>query len=140
MSQASSSPATQLPSDKELVLKVIPMPADTNSNGDIFGGWVMAHVDLAGSVLPARLIQGRMATVAVNEFVFKQPVRVGDLLSFYASIERVGRTSITVLVEVYAEHIRAQGQYVKVTEARLTYVAIDDNGKPRPVAPQGGAQ
>jgi len=140
MSQASSSPATQLPSDKELVLKVIPMPADTNSNGDIFGGWVMAQVDLAGSVLPARLIQGRMATVAVNEFVFKQPVRVGDLLSFYAGIERVGRTSITVLVEVYAEHIRAQGQYVKVTEARLTYVAIDDNGKPRPVAPQGGAQ
>jgi acyl-CoA thioesterase YciA len=116
------------------------MPADTNSNGDIFGGWVMAQVDLAGSVLPARLIQGRMATVAVNEFVFKQPVRVGDLLSFYASIERVGRTSITVLVEVYAEHIRAQGQYVKVTEARLTYVAIDDAGKPRPVAPQGGAQ
>jgi acyl-CoA thioesterase YciA len=140
MSQASSSPATQLPSDKELVLKVIPMPADTNSNGDIFGGWVMAQVDLAGSVLPARLIQGRMATVAVNEFVFKQPVRVGDLLSFYAGIERVGRTSITVLVEVYAEHIRAQGQYVKVTEARLTYVAIDDNGKPRPVAPQGAAQ
>ncbi|PWW43720.1 acyl-CoA thioesterase [Melaminivora alkalimesophila] len=126
-------PCHQLPSDKELVLKVIPMPADTNGNGDIFGGWVMAQVDLAGSVLPARHIQGRMATVAVNEFVFRQPVRVGDLLSFFAEVTRIGNTSITVEVEVYAERIRAQGQYVKVTEARLTYVALDDNGRPRPI-------
>ena len=126
---------TQLPSDKELVLRVIPMPADTNSNGDIFGGWVMAQVDLAGSVLPGRLTQGRMATVAVNEFIFKQPVRVGDLLSFYAEITRVGRTSMTVQVEVYAEGIRTQGRYLKVTEARLTYVAIDEQGRPRPVHP-----
>ncbi|AVO48746.1 acyl-CoA thioesterase [Melaminivora suipulveris] len=123
-----------LPSDKELVLKVIPMPADTNGNGDIFGGWVMAQVDLAGSVLPARLICGRMATVAVNEFVFKQPVRVGDLLSFFAEVTRVGNTSMTVRVEVYAERMRAQGRYLKVTEASLTYVAIDDNGRPRPIA------
>ena len=134
MSQDRLSAATELPTDKELVLKVIPMPADTNGNGDIFGGWVMAQVDLAGSVLPARLIQGRMATVAVNEFIFKQPVRVGDLLSFFASVVRVGNTSITVQVEVYAEHIRAQGQHVKVTEALLTYVAIDDEGRPRPIA------
>lgn len=131
MSQDRLSAATQLPTDKELVLKVIPMPADTNGNGDIFGGWVMAQVDLAGSVLPARLIQGRMATVAVNEFIFKQPVRVGDLLSFFSSVTRLGNTSITVQVEVYAEHIRAQGQHVKVTEARLTYVAIDAAGKPQ---------
>jgi acyl-CoA thioesterase YciA len=123
------------PSDKELVLKVIPMPADTNGNGDIFGGWVMAQVDLAGSVIPARHVNGRMATVAVNEFVFKQPVRVGDLLSFYAVVTRIGRTSITVQVEVFAERVRAQGRFVKVTEASLTYVAIDDNGKPRPIAP-----
>ena len=122
-----------LPTDKELVLKVIPMPADTNSNGDIFGGWVMAQVDLAGSVLPARLICGRMATVAVNEFIFKQPVRVGDLLSFFAEVTRIGTTSMTVQVEVYAERIRTQGRYVKVTEARLTYVAIDDHGRPRPI-------
>ena len=122
-----------LPTDKELVLKVIPMPADTNGNGDIFGGWVMAQVDLAGSVLPARYMQGRMATVAVNEFIFKQPVRVGDILSFFSAITRVGNTSVTVEVEVYAERFRAQGQYVKVTEARLTYVAIDDQGRPRPV-------
>jgi acyl-CoA thioesterase YciA len=122
------------PTDKELVLKVIPMPADTNGNGDIFGGWVMSHVDLAGSVIPARHVNGRMATVAVNEFIFKQPVRVGDICSFFAAVTRIGRTSITVKVEVYAERFRAQGSFVKVTEASLTYVAIDDNGKPRPIA------
>jgi acyl-CoA thioesterase YciA len=122
------------PSDKELVLKVIPMPADCNANGDIFGGWVMAQVDLAGSVVPARHVNGRMATVAVNEFVFKQPVRVGDILSFYAAITHIGRTSITVQVEVFAERFRAQGEFVKVTQASVTYVAIDDNGRPRPIA------
>jgi acyl-CoA thioesterase YciA len=121
------------PSDKELVLKVIPMPADCNANGDIFGGWVMAQVDLAGSVIPARYVQGRMATVAVREFVFKQPVRVGDILSFFAEVTRIGNTSVTVDVEVYAERFKAQGQFVKVTEAVLTYVAIDEAGKPRPI-------
>ena len=138
MSQDRTCTHPQLPTDKELVLKVMPMPADTNNNGDIFGGWVMAQVDLAGSVLPARRIQGRMATVAVNEFVFKQPVRVGDLLSFFAEVKRVGNTSITVQVEVYAEHIRTQGRYLKVTEASLTYVAIDENGRPRPIPKQPG--
>ena len=133
MSANSSREPVALPTDKELVLKVIPMPADTNSNGDIFGGWVMAQVDLAGSVVPARYVDGRMATVAVNQFVFKQPVRVGDILSFFASITRIGTTSITVQVEVYAERFRSQGRYVKVTEASLTYVAIDDAGKPRPI-------
>ncbi|MDD2546561.1 MAG: acyl-CoA thioesterase [Burkholderiaceae bacterium] len=133
MSTPSPSPLTALPTDKELVLKVIPMPADCNANGDIFGGWVMAQVDLAGSVLPARYVQGRMATVAVNEFIFKQPVRVGDILSFFASVERIGNTSITVQVEVYAERFTDQGRYGKVTEAKLTYVAIDAQGKPRPV-------
>ena len=133
MSAIFSPPPAPLPTDKELVLKVIPMPADTNGNGDIFGGWVMAQVDLAGSVLPARYIRGRMATVAVNEFIFKQPVRVGDILSFFSAITRVGNTSVTVEVEVYAERFSTQGQYVKVTEARLTYVAIDEQGRPRPV-------
>ena len=109
------------------------MPADSNANGDIFGGWVMAQVDLAGSVLPARYIKGRMGTVAVNEFIFKQPVRVGDILSFFAAVTRIGRTSITVEVEVYAERFSDQGKYLKVTEARLTYVAIDADGRPRPV-------
>lgn len=123
------------PEGHELVLRVMPMPADSNANGDIFGGWIMAQVDIAGAVLPARLARGRIATVAVNQFVFKQPVTVGDLLSFYARIERVGRTSITVRVEVHAERKPHAPEYVKVTEANLTYVAIDANGQPRPVTP-----
>ena len=122
-----------LPADSELVLKVIPMPGDCNANGDIFGGWVMAQVDLAGSVIPARYTGGRMATVAVKEFIFKQPVRVGDILSFYSQLVRIGRTSVTVKVEVFAERFHSQGQFVKVTEASVTYVAIDASGKPREI-------
>ncbi len=118
---------------RELVLRVMPMPADANANGDVFGGWIMAQVDLAGSVLPARISRGRIATVAVNEFIFKQPVSVGDLLSFYASVVRIGRTSITVHVEVVAERNPENPQAVKVTEANLTYVAIDKQGKPREI-------
>jgi len=125
--------SVELPTDQVLVLKVIPMPGDCNANGDIFGGWVMAQVDLAGSVLPARYTQGRMATVAVNEFIFKQPVRVGDILSFFSKVARIGRTSITVKVEVFAERFRTQGRYIKVTEALVTYVAIDDEGRPREI-------
>jgi acyl-CoA thioesterase YciA len=123
----------QLPTDRQLVMRVMPMPADSNHNGDIFGGWIMAQVDLAGAVLPARLARGRIATVAVNQFIFKQAVSVGDLLSFYAKVERVGTTSITVNVEVYAERNPADLHVVKVTEANLTYVAIDGQGKPRAV-------
>ena len=119
---------------RELVLRMMPMPADANANGDIFGGWIMAQVDLAGSVLPSRVTRGRVTTVAVNEFVFKQPVSVGDLLSFYAQVTRLGRTSITVHVEVMAERDPANPQIVKVTEANLTYVAIDREGKPRAFA------
>jgi acyl-CoA thioesterase YciA len=129
MSEPQSTPSSQ---PRELVLRVMPMPADANANGDIFGGWIMAQVDLAGSVLPARISRGRVATVAVNEFIFKQPVSVGDLLSFYASVVRVGRTSVTVHVEVVAERDPANPHVVKVTEANLTYVAIDREGKPRP--------
>ena len=133
MSETLPSTPVELPIDQVLVLKVIPMPGDCNANGDIFGGWVMAQVDMAGSVLPARYTDGRMATVAVNEFIFKQPVRVGDILSFFSKVVRIGRTSITVKVEVFAERSRSQGSYIKVTEASLTYVAIDDNGKPREI-------
>ena len=128
-----SSAHVALPTDKELVLKVISMPADSNANGDIFGGWVMAQVDLAGSVIPARIAKGRIATVAVNQFIFKQPVKIGDLLSFFSEVERVGNTSITVKVEVYAQRMRQPDQTIKVTEANLTYVAIDDQGHPRPL-------
>ena len=125
--------SADLPADKELVLRVIPMPADCNANGDIFGGWVMSQVDLAGAVLALRHSRGRTVTVAVNEFIFKQPVRVGDILSFYAKLARVGSTSMTVAVEVVAERLSVQGEFIKVTEASLTYVAIDEFGKPRPL-------
>ena len=119
----------------ELVLKIVPLPADCNANGDIFGGWVMSHVDIAGAVPAHRIAQGRTATVAVKECVFRHPVRVGDILSFYATVVQTGRTSITIAVDVYAERFHDQGKYLKVTQATLTYVAIDETGKPRPIAP-----
>lgn len=124
-----------LPTDKELVLRVVPMPSDVNASGDIFGGWVMAQVDIAGAVLPARRAHGRIATIAVKEFVFKQPVRVGDLLSFYAEIIHVGRSSMTVDVAVYSQPLHDARRVLKVTEAVVTYVAVDDNGRPRPLPP-----
>ena len=124
-------PDDRLPDDRQLVMRTMPMPADANGNGDIFGGWIMAQVDLAGAVLPSRIAKGRIVTVAVNQFIFKQPVSMGDLLSFYAKVERIGRTSITVNVEVFAERNPANLHVVKVTEANLTYVAIDRDGKPR---------
>jgi acyl-CoA thioesterase YciA len=122
-----------LSGDRELVLRVMPLPADVNANGDIFGGWIMAQVDLAGAVLPSRIAKGRIATVAVNQFVFKQPVSLGDLLSFYARVTRVGTTSVSVHVDVYAERNPANLHVVKVTEADLTYVAIDPQGQPRAI-------
>ncbi|WP_026330226.1 MULTISPECIES: acyl-CoA thioesterase [Caldimonas] len=128
-----STPTVSVPEGMELVLRVMPMPADANANGDIFGGWIMAQVDLAGSVQSARVARGRIATVAVNQFIFKQPVSVGDVLSFYSRIERIGRTSVTVHVEVYAERNPAHPYVVKVTEANLTYVAIDEQGRPREI-------
>jgi acyl-CoA thioesterase YciA len=112
-------------------LRVVPMPADANQNGDIFGGWIMSQVDVAGAVPAMRRARGRVMTVAVNEFVFKQPVSIGDLVSFYATITRVGRTSITVNVEVYAQRNPTDEVTVKVTEATLTYVAVDAAGRSR---------
>jgi acyl-CoA thioesterase YciA len=126
----------KLPEGKQPALRVMPMPADANQNGDIFGGWIMAQVDVAGGTVAGRIARGRVATVAVKEFVFKQPVQVGDLLSFYVDVERVGTTSITVTVEVFAERRPTDPQVVKVTEATLTYVAIDAGGRPRPVPPR----
>lgn len=126
---------TSLPAGKIPELRVMPMPADANVYGDVFGGWIMAQVDIAGSLQAVRRSNGRVATVAVNSFVFKHPVFVGDLLSFYAEIVKVGNTSITVNVEVYAERNRLQAVTVKVTEATLTYVATDENRKPRSIPP-----
>ena len=139
MSSDSSSQAGQLggplslPDGSALVMRVMPLPADVNGNGDVFGGWIMAQVDVAGAVLASRIAMGRVATVAVNEFVFKQPVSVGDLLSFYARVTRIGRSSVTVHVEVWAERNPEDWHVVKVTEANLTYVAIDERGRPRPL-------
>jgi acyl-CoA thioesterase YciA len=128
-------PVTTLPADREPTIRVMPMPADANHTGDIFGGWIMAQVDLAGAVPAMRVAKGRVATVAVNSFVFKQPVFVGDIVSLYAEVVRVGRTSITVSVEVYAQH-RGAADAAKVTEAVLTYVAVDENRRPRVVSAQ----
>jgi acyl-CoA thioesterase YciA len=122
-----------LPKDRMPALRVVPMPADANHNGDIFGGWIMAQVDIAGGTVAGRVARGRVATVAVNQFVFKEPVQIGDVLSLYATVVRIGKTSITVDVEVYAERGREDPKVVKVTEAVLTFVAIDQNGRPRPV-------
>lgn len=134
---SASSDVTALPVGKEPTLRVIPLPADANHTGDIFGGWIMAQVDLAGSVPATRHARGRVATVAVNSFVFKKPVLVGDVVSFYAEVVRIGRTSITVNVEVYAQRRPEREQCVKVTEATLTYVAVDSNRQPRVLtAPQ----
>ena len=134
MDRASHQPeGLSLPAGKIPALRVMPMPADANQNGDIFGGWIMSHVDVAGGTVAGRLARGRVATVAVNSFLFKQPVQVGDLLSFYAEVVRIGNTSVTVNVEVYAERRPADPKVVKVTEATLTYVAIDSSGQPRPV-------
>jgi acyl-CoA thioesterase YciA len=123
-----------LPQGEQPVLRIIPMPADTNAHGTIFGGWVMAQVDLAGSVPAYERAAGPVVTLAVNSFLFKEPVFVGDLVSFYARVVKVGRTSITVDVEVYAQRGRdGRADVVKVTEAQLTYVAIDSQRNPRPV-------
>jgi acyl-CoA thioesterase YciA len=123
----------ELPRNKQPALRVMPMPADANQNGDIFGGWIMAQVDIAGGTAAGRVARGRIATVAVKEFVFKQPVHIGDVLSFYAQVVRIGTSSITVNVEVFAERGPEDLQVVRVTEATLTYVAIDAAGRPRPV-------
>lgn len=122
-----------LPAGKNPALRVVPMPADANQNGDIFGGWIMSQVDIAGGTVAGRIARGRVATVAVNQFLFKQPVQIGDLVSLYADVVRIGNTSVTINVEVYAERRPAAPKVVKVTEATLTYVAIDATGRPRPI-------
>lgn len=130
--------ATALP-DKHATLRLVPMPRDTNAAGDIFGGWIMSQVDIAGSIAASRRAQGRVVTVAVNAFHFVAPAFVNDLVSFYADVIKVGTTSLTIKVEVYVERgLRSPrpGEVVKITEAVLTYVAVDENRQKRPVPPQ----
>ena len=116
----------------EPALRALAMPADANPNGDIFGGWVLAQMDLAGAVPAARRAGGRIATVAVDAMRFHRPVFIGDLVSCYARIVKTGTTSISVLVETFAER-RHDGSEVKVTEGTYVYVAIDEAGRPRPI-------
>lgn len=122
-----------IPKDRDPVLRVIPMPSDANVYGDVFGGWIMAQVDVGGSVAASRRAKGRIATIAVNSFTFQQPVFVGDLLSIYAEVIKTGTTSITVSVEVYAERNLDANKTVKVTEAVLTYVATNEQRQSRPL-------
>jgi len=116
-------------------LRVMARPSDANIYGDVFGGWIMSHVDIAASLVAARRANGRVVTVAVNSFVFKQPVFVGDLLSFYADVVRTGRTSMTIDVEVFAQRMHAPNNVVRVTEASLTFVATGDDRRPRSIPP-----
>lgn len=124
------------PPEAEPTIRLLARPQDTNFAGDIFGGWIMSQVDIAGAIVASRKAKGRVVTVAVNEFQFHKPVYVGDLISCYATIKKIGTTSITVLVEVYAERNPADPECIKVTQAMVTYVAVDQTGKPRPVIQQ----
>lgn len=126
----------RLPLGEEPALRVVPMPGDANYHGDIFGGWIMSQVDIAGSIPASRRAKGRVATVAVNAFTFKQPVMIGDVVSFYAGIVHTGRTSITVDVNVYSQRRPGDEIVVKVTEATLTYVAIGPDRRPRTLPPE----
>lgn len=118
----------------EPAIRTLAMPADTNPSGDIFGGWVLAQMDLAAGIIAARRANGRVATVALDGMAFLRPVNVGDVVSCYAKVTRIGRTSLTVEVETYVLRGRV-GDEVKVTEGHFTMVAIDDDGKPRSVRP-----
>jgi len=126
---------TGLP-NSEPMLRLLPMPKDLNASGDVFGGWIMANVDIAGAIPATRRARGRVVTVAVQSFVFKEPIYKSDLVSFYAKVIREGTTSVTVDVEVYSERNPANPTIVKVTEACLTYVAIDEEGRKRPLPPR----
>ena len=133
MTPTSSESLSTIPG--EPAIRTVPRPLDANSNGDIFGGWVLSQMDIAGAVPAIERAQGRVATVAIDAMTFHAPIYVGDLVSLYAAIEKVGRTSITVKIETIARR-GVSGEHVRVTEGTFVYVAIDDQGKPRSV-PKG---
>jgi acyl-CoA thioesterase YciA len=116
------------------VLRVLPEPADINSNGHIFGGWVLAMMDRAGGIAAGRVAGGRCATVAIEAMEFIAPILLGDLISIYASVERRGRTSVAIRLDVLAERKRGE-EHVKVTTGVFTFVALDDDFRPRPLPP-----
>ena len=117
---------------REPILRTVPQPADMNGNGDIFGGWVLSQMDIAGGVMASRTAQGRTATVAITAMEFVQPIKIGDLVSVYGEVTRVGTTSITVKMETVVQR-RLDPTPIRVTEGTFVYVAIDENGKPRQV-------
>ena len=123
------------PPDEVPAIRILAMPADTNPSGDIFGGWLMSMMDMAGANVAYERAGGRVATVAVNTIEFHSPVQVGDLVSCYARVIRTGRTSLATKVEVWVRG-RSGGEPIKVTEGEFTYVAIDENRVPRPL-PKG---
>ncbi len=120
-------------SGEEPVLRVPARPGDINLGGDIFGGWIMSQIDIAGSIPAVARSRGRVVTVAVDHLVFMKPVKVGDIVSLYADVVEVGRTSMKVSVAVYVHRGWLDPQFIQVSEAKLTYVAVDDDGHPRPV-------
>ncbi|MBL6959281.1 MAG: acyl-CoA thioesterase [Rhodospirillales bacterium] len=122
----------------KLAIRTLAMPADTNPSGDIFGGWLLSQMDIAGGITAEWRARGRVVTVAVQGMEFHRPVWVGDVLCVYADVQKVGRTSITLLIEAYVLRRRDQTHRVKVTEGIFTFVAIDENGNPRPVPPEDG--
>ncbi len=119
----------------ELTVRLVAMPADTNANGDIFGGWVLSQMDQAGGIAAVDRSQGRVVTIAVEAMTFIRPVNVGDVLCVYTAVEEVGRTSMKIHIEAWAQRFRTTLRE-KVTDAVFTFVAIDENGRPRPVGPQ----
>ena len=119
-----------------ITIQTLAMPADTNANGDIFGGWLVSQMDLAAGVLAKKLARGRVATVAINSMTFLKPVHVGDVVSCHVELIKTGTTSLTIAVEVWAEPATSTGSY-RVTEGNFTFVAIDDDGKPRKVSERG---
>ncbi len=126
---------TRLPENRQPTIRVLPMPADTNAAGDVFGGWLMSQVDIAGSIEAHRYVQARVVTIAVQEFLFLSPVFIGDLISLYTEIVHVGNTSLRVKIEGYAQRQRGSEETHKVTEAQITYVAIDENRRPCSIKP-----
>ncbi len=119
-------------SRRDPIIRTVPQPADMNGNGDIFGGWVLSQMDVAGGALAARVAKGRVATVAITAMTFVQPIKVGDLVSIYGEVTKVGRTSITIALETMVQRRHEQVD-IRVTHGTYVFVAIDDDGKPRPV-------
>jgi acyl-CoA thioesterase YciA len=131
-------PNTEAEPSGDLCIRTLAMPADTNQNGDIFGGWLLAQMDVAGGVFAAKTTKSRTVTVAIEAMNFRKPVNVGDLVSVYATLVRVGRTSIAVRLEAWVTR-RKESQSILVTDGNFTYVSIDDQGKPQPIARDGAS-